>query len=144
MKLLHFHFTQAYLSTPHYFLPMTIEVIVASLPRTGTTSIKGALELLGYNEIMHMLSCKQNSELRQAWTEIYANHLERTWTNEDWRHFFDKRFPEYVAGADCPFSDFALEIARAYPNAKVCTISKNIKFLLSLTLPFSLGYPDTS
>ncbi len=99
---------------------MTIEVIVAGLPRTGTTTVKAVLELLGYNKTMHMMSSMESAELRQAWKEIYVNHLERTWTNEDWRYFFDQRFPEYVAGTDAPFSDFALEIARAYSNAKVC------------------------
>lgn len=98
---------------------MPIKVIVAGLPRTGTTSTCAALEQLGFKKTMHMNSCIDDPRLMAAWQEIYENHLEKTWTSEDWRNFFDKRFPEYVAGIDCPFADFAVEIAHAYPEAKV-------------------------
>ncbi|CAF4772624.1 unnamed protein product, partial [Rotaria sp. Silwood1] len=56
--------------------------------------------------------------LAAAWREIYETHLEKTWTSQDWRCFFDKQFPEYVAGVCSPFADFAVEIAQAYPEAK--------------------------
>ncbi|CAF1528801.1 unnamed protein product [Rotaria sp. Silwood1] len=98
---------------------MPIEVIVAGLPRTGTTSTRMALEQLGFVKVMHMNPDTADPQVIAAWREVYANHFEKTWTSQDWRHFFDKRFPEYVAGVDSPFADFAVEIAQAYPNAKV-------------------------
>ncbi|CAF1390712.1 unnamed protein product [Rotaria sordida] len=104
---------------------MPIEVIVAGLPRTGTTSMKMALEQLGFAKTMHTDSCINDPKLAAAWREIYANHLEKTWTGQDWRDFFDKRFSGYVAGVDSPFADFAVEIAQAYPEAKVCKEKTN-------------------
>jgi len=98
---------------------MPIEVIVAGLARTGTTSTRVSLEQLGYVKTMHMDSCINDPQLMAAWEQIYEKHLEKTWTSQDWRNFFDKRFPGYVAGIDCPFADFAVEIAQAYPEAKV-------------------------
>lgn len=98
---------------------MPLELIIAGLPRTGTTSMCKALKELGYKNTMHMDACIANPKLMAAWQKIYANHLERTWTTNDWRNFFDNEFPGYDSGIDCPFADFVVEIAKAYPDAKV-------------------------
>lgn len=113
---------------------MPIEVIVASLPRTGTLSMKEALEKLGFTKTMHMLSCRNDTDIRAAWKEIYENHLEKKWTSQDWQNFFEVRFPDYVAGTDSPFSDFAIEIAQAYPNAKVFFNSQIKSFCINVFL----------
>ena len=76
---------------------MLIEVIVAGLPRTGTSSLHDALEQLGFKQTMHMSDCINDLRLCQTWNKIYTNHLEKTWTNDDWRCMFDKEFPEYMA-----------------------------------------------
>jgi hypothetical protein len=97
---------------------MPLEVVVACLPRTGTASVHDALEQLGYKKTMHLIDFVHNHALSTAWSEIYKNHLEKSWTNDDWRNMFDKQFPEYMA-TTLPASDFAVELARAYPEAKV-------------------------
>ena len=97
---------------------MPIEVIVACLPRSGTTSVRDALERLGFIKTMHMVSCIHDPLLSATWKKIYQNHLEKSWTDDDWRYMFDKQFPEYKA-TTLPASDFAVQLARAYPEAKV-------------------------
>lgn len=97
---------------------MPIEVIVACLPRTGTASTHEALERLGFNKTMHLFDCMHDYTLATAWKEIYKNHLEKSWTSDDWRYMFDRQFPQYMA-TTLPAGDFAVELARAYPKAKV-------------------------
>lgn len=101
---------------------MPIEVIVAGLPRTGTTSIHNALEKLGFKKTMHMSDCIGDPHLCTTLKTIYRNHLEKSWTNEDWQRMFNEQFPEYMA-TTLPLSDFAVELARAYPEAKVFSLS---------------------
>ncbi|CAF5057123.1 unnamed protein product, partial [Rotaria sp. Silwood1] len=67
---------------------------------------------------MHMQGLIEDPALMAVWTEIYEKHLEKIWTSDDWRQMFDKLFPEYVATTDVPCCDFAVELARAYPEAK--------------------------
>lgn len=107
---------------------MPIELIIAGLPRTVTTYMCKALKELGFKKTMHIDECIANLKLMAAWQKIYANHLETTWKADDWRNFFDKDFPEYDSGIDCRFADFAMEIAEAYPNAKVNSTKNNISF----------------
>ncbi|CAF3723941.1 unnamed protein product [Rotaria sordida] len=98
---------------------MPVEVIVAGLPRSGTLSMCEALTQLGYHKTMHMAKLIVNPTQMAVWTEIYGKHLEKTWTSHDWRQMFNQQFPEYIAVTDAPFCDFAVEIAQAYPEAKV-------------------------
>ncbi|CAF3718790.1 unnamed protein product [Rotaria sp. Silwood1] len=67
----------------------------------------------------------EDPALMAVWTEIYEKHLEKIWTSDDWRQMFDKLFPEYVATTDVPCCDFAVELARAYPEAKVILLYRD-------------------
>ncbi|CAF2963962.1 unnamed protein product [Rotaria sp. Silwood2] len=104
---------------------MPLEVIVADIPRSGTLSMREALIRLGFNKTMHMKVLMENPLLMSIWTEIYEKHLEKTWTSDDWRHMLDQHFPDYVATTDVPCCDFAVELAQAYPQAKIILLHRD-------------------
>jgi hypothetical protein len=89
---------------------MTLRVIGAGLPRTGTTSLKTALERLLGQPCYHML-------------ELLRGHLEHapTWRNAmagrptDWDTFLGG----YAAAVDWPASWMWRELALVYPDALV-------------------------
>ncbi len=88
---------------------MPLKVIGAGMGRTGTLTLKFALERLGFGPCYHM-------------TEVFA-HLEhvKLWRRAadgeaiDWDEVFDG----YAATVDWPSSYFYAELAERYPDAKV-------------------------
>lgn len=88
---------------------MSIEVIGAGFGRTGTLSLKYALERLGYDKCYHMLEVRGNPEHTQAWIDAAAGKL------PDW----DELFAGYRASVDWPSCNFWREQMVAFPNAKV-------------------------
>jgi hypothetical protein len=86
-----------------------IEIIGAGFGRTGTLSLKTALERLGFAPCYHM-------------SEVFAQptHAE-TWQRaaEDAATDFDAVLAGYRATVDWPACAFWRELADAYPNAKV-------------------------
>ena len=86
-----------------------MEIIGAGFGRTGTTSLKGALEQLGFKPCYHFL-------------EIFTRpgHI-KTWQAAsdggeiDWQNFLSG----YKAGLDYPMVGFYKELLEAFPNAKV-------------------------
>ncbi len=88
---------------------MSLEVIGAGYGRTGTMSLKAALEELGFSPCYHM-------------TEVFANpdHIgfwERTTSGKpvEWEEVFRR----YRAAVDWPAAAFYEELMKKYPNAKV-------------------------
>jgi hypothetical protein len=95
---------------------MPLKVIGAGFARTGTLSLKNALEHLGFYK------CYHNQELRI--TKPY--HID-TWMDAaegrsvDWEVLFEG----YQATVDFPASLFYKELFRQYPNAKVILTKRN-------------------
>jgi hypothetical protein len=89
---------------------MTLKVIGAGLPRTGTLSLKAALEELGFGLCYHM----------SEFTNHYDAHI-GFWADAargkpvDWRTFF----ASYQAAVDAPTCFFYKELMQFYPDAKV-------------------------
>jgi hypothetical protein len=89
---------------------MSIQVIGAGFGRTGTLSMKNALETLGFGPCYHMV-------------ELFDHHPEHApqWRaaiqrgKTDWH----KLFEDYKATVDWPGSAFYKELLQAYPGAKV-------------------------
>jgi hypothetical protein len=86
-----------------------IEIVGAGFGRTGTLSLKTAVERLGFAPCYHMM-------------EVFAHptHAE-TWRRaaEDRATDFDAVLAGYRATVDWPACAFWRELADAYPNAKV-------------------------
>jgi hypothetical protein len=110
-----------------------LRVIGAGFPRTGTTSMKAALERLGFGPCQHMFDLLVQPGHAQRWSGI-AEQPRRT--REDW----DLVFTGYRSCQDWPASHYWRELARAYPDAKVIlTVRDPHRWYQSLRTLLALG-----
>ena len=88
---------------------MVLKVIGAGLSRTGTLSMKHALEQLGYGRCYHMEEVFAAHERSRAWASYF------TGGPVDWDEVFDG----YGAAVDAPACLAWRDLMKAYPDAKV-------------------------
>lgn len=88
---------------------MSIDVIGAGFGRTGTLSLKYALEKLGFDKCYHMLEVQNNPGHVQTWRDAAAG------TEPDWHQLFQG----YKASVDWPSCNYWREQMAAFPDAKV-------------------------
>jgi hypothetical protein len=96
-----------------------VNVIGAGLPRTGTLSLKIALDLLGLGPTCHMSDLLADPDRAGLWEQAL-----------DGRRRWAKIFDGYHSAVGPPASGFWEQLIRAYPNARV---------LLSVRDPESWG-----
>jgi hypothetical protein len=96
---------------------MTLSVIGAGFGRTGTMSLKLALEQLGFGPCYHMVEVFKNPEAPDYW-EAAADHQPVDW---------DEVFAGYRATVDWPSATFYRELAEVYPQAKVVLTRRDPK-----------------
>lgn len=88
---------------------MTLDVIGAGFGRTGTASLKAALERLGFDRCYHMYEVYAHPEHAAVWLRANAGEA------VDWDVLFDG----YRSTVDWPACTFWRELLAAAPNAKV-------------------------
>jgi len=88
---------------------MTLAVIGAGFGRTGTLSLKGALERLGLRPCYHMIELIEHPEHAAFWERAAAGGA------VDW----DEILAGYRAAVDWPACNFYAPLAARYPRAKV-------------------------
>ena len=88
---------------------MTLSVIGAGFGRTGTESMKLALEILGLGPCHHMKEVMANPEQIRLWRSIAADD-EPNW---------DQAFAGYNAAVDWPSAYFWRELGEVFPDAKI-------------------------
>src|ERR1700761_2008202 len=88
---------------------MPLDVIGAGLGRTGTLSLKEALETLGFAKCYHMIEALPHADHIRLWDA--ASRGEPV----DWERLFDG----YRATVDWPGCSFYREFMERYPDAKV-------------------------
>ena len=88
---------------------MALDLIGTGLGRTGTLSLKAALERIGYGPCYHMIEVLTAPERGRYW-------LEQT---QSGRHDWDAIFHGYRATVDWPAAAFWRELVERYPDAKV-------------------------
>jgi sulfotransferase family protein len=89
---------------------MALRVVGAGLPRTGTASLKEALELLLGGKCLHMSELPGHPfELGEGWSGALAGQA------PNW----ERLFAGYIAAVDWPASLFWRELSIAYPDALV-------------------------
>jgi Sulfotransferase domain len=88
---------------------MVLSVIGAGLPRTGTASLKMALEQLGFGPCYHMSELIPRPERAQAWVDA-ADGKPVAW---------EKVFEGYHSTTDAPACHFYRQLMAQYPKAKV-------------------------
>ncbi|KAJ3120062.1 hypothetical protein HK098_004906 [Nowakowskiella sp. JEL0407] len=104
---------------------MPLEIVGAGLPRTGTTSLKEALEILGYPTYHMRENVIYNDS--QKWLNIVKDNYGRDF--KDWDYVFaQKNRRIYTASVDTPGSTFYKNQMGVYPDAKVIlTVRDNPK-----------------
>lgn len=88
---------------------MAIEVIGAGFGRTGTMSLKQALEALGFGRCYHMLEVAQNRDHVAVWRQATRGEP------VDWHALYQG----YRASVDWPACNFWEIQLRHFPNARV-------------------------
>jgi hypothetical protein len=88
---------------------MSLKVIGAGLPRTGTLSMKVALEQLGFDRCYHMEEVFREPARSDAWARHFSGEP------VDW----DEVFEGYGAAVDAPACFAWQALVQRYPDAKV-------------------------
>jgi len=88
---------------------MSIKIIGAGFPRTGTMTMKKVLEQLGFNQTYHWRDLIANPQKLALWKQ-----LQSTGTT-DW----SRLFAGFQASVDFPGYPFYQEMMDQYPDAKV-------------------------
>tara|TARA_Y100001960_G_scaffold319286_1_gene390391 strand:- start:365 stop:1087 length:723 start_codon:yes stop_codon:yes gene_type:complete len=126
-----------------------MDVICSGWGRTGTRSLKRALEILLKKPSYHMQNILLNRKDAKLWHDLIFNNVS---DNYDW----DRIYKGYGACLDFPSCNYYKELMSFYPNAKIIlTIrddqswikSWNVlenKILKSFTFKFLSKIPNTS
>lgn len=88
---------------------MALEIIGAGFGRTGTNSLRLALEQLGFGPCHHMFEVRDNPELLPDWLAAADGN------QMDWHQVFRG----YRSQVDWPGAIYWRELAEAFPDAKV-------------------------
>ena len=88
---------------------MTLRIIGAGIGRTGTNSLKLALEQLGFGPCHHMFEVRDNPAQLPGW-EAAARGAAVNW---------DNIFEGYKSQVDWPGARYWRELAGYFPNAKI-------------------------
>ncbi len=94
---------------------MALRVIGAGFGRTGTLSMKAALEQLGYDKCHHMLEVFPSDAQLNMWHRISQGDT------PDWDAVFDG----FQASVDFPSSGYWRELAEHYPDAKIILTTRS-------------------
>ena len=88
---------------------MSIKIIGAGFPRTGTNTLRESLEKLGYVKTYHMKNLLTHPNILQYW-----NNLKTTGTTN-----WDELYKGFQATVDFPCYPWYKEHMKQYPDAKV-------------------------
>ena len=88
---------------------MSMKVIGAGFPRTGTNSLKRSLEMLGFTKCYHMKELLTHPDQLSFWQELEATG------NTDW----DKLYDGFQGSVDFPCYPYYKQHLKRYPDAKV-------------------------
>ncbi|MBI2718237.1 MAG: sulfotransferase family protein [Rhizobiales bacterium] len=88
---------------------MALKVIGTGFGRTGTDSMREALNMLGFGPCHHMFEVMANEEQKQLWRALAQGAA------PDW----ERLFAGYTSCMDWPSAHYWPELIKAYPDAKV-------------------------
>lgn len=114
---------------------MTLQVISAGFGRTGTMSLKLALEQLGFGPCHHMIEVIGNGEAQvPLWNAALAGQPD-----------FGAIYAGYRSAVDWPTAAFWKELAEAFPEAKIILSSRSAESWyssISETILATVGMPE--
>jgi len=115
---------------------MTLSVFSAGFGRTGTMSLKLALEELGFGPCHHMDEVLKNPEAQiPLWNAAYAGQPD-----------FEVIYRGYTAAVDWPTAAYWRELAAYYPEARIILSSRSAESWvnsISQTILTILNAPET-
>lgn len=115
---------------------MTLSVISAGFGRTGTMSLKLALEHLGFGPCHHMIEVIENGEAQvPLWNAALAGTPD-----------FGAIYDGYNSAVDWPTAAFWQETAEAYPEAKIILSTRSAESWyssISETILATVWAPET-
>jgi hypothetical protein len=115
---------------------MTLKVISAGFGRTGTMSLKLALEQIGFGPCHHMIEVIHNGEGQvPLWNDALAG-------KPDYAAIYDG----YSSAVDWPTAAFWQELADVYPDAKIVLSSRSAESWyasISETILATVWAPET-
>ena len=88
---------------------MTLKVVGTGFGRTGTDSMREALDILGFGPCHHMFAVNTDEEQKRLWRAFVKGTL------TPW----DQLFEGYASCIDWPSAHYWPELIRAYPQARV-------------------------
>jgi len=94
---------------------MALDVVGAGFGRTGTLSLKFALEKLGFDRCYHMMEVRQHPDHIEYWSRAHRGEP------VDW----DVVFEGYRAAVDWPACNWWRELAAYYPDSKVILTTRD-------------------
>jgi hypothetical protein len=114
---------------------MSLEVIGAGFGRTGTLSLKAALEHLGFAKCHHMMEVAKYPAQTEYWHAVSRGQ------HVDW----DRVFEGYRASCDFPSSVYWEELHRHFPESKVILTIRDprqwYRSVADTIYPISTGVP---
>jgi len=114
---------------------MSLEIIGAGFGRTGTMSLKAALEQLGFSKCHHMQEVARHAKQLDYWYAVSQGEP------VDW----DQVFAGYRASCDFPSSVVWEQLYEHFPNSKVILTTRDPERWYSSTAetiyPISMGVP---
>lgn len=118
---------------------MSLKVIGAGFGRTGTLSLKIALEQLGFGKCYHMMELIQDPSTVGEWEHALKGKP------TDW----DRIFHGYQSAVDFPVSAYYKELMEQYPEAKIILTVRDperwyesaISTILTFRPSFSMVWP---
>ncbi|KAH6699995.1 hypothetical protein BKA64DRAFT_655494 [Cadophora sp. MPI-SDFR-AT-0126] len=101
-----------------------MEILALGVSRSGTDSLKHALEVLGYEKVYHGFDLLAAPEQLPFWREATKAKFEggKKFTRDDW----DRIFGNCRAISDLPAIMFAKELIEAYPEAKIILSTRDL------------------
>lgn len=115
---------------------MSLNVISAGFGRTGTMSLKLALEQLGFGPCHHMIEVIESGEGQvRLWNDALAGQPD-----------FDAIYDGYSSAVDWPSAAFWKALADHYPDAKIILSSRSAESWydsISETILATVWAPDT-
>ncbi|KAI0550976.1 P-loop containing nucleoside triphosphate hydrolase protein [Xylaria curta] len=102
--------------------PSSLKLIVCGLPRTGTTSLKLALEQIGFPNVYHMSTFVEHTENYKLWAHVIKAKISGS---DVPREVWDNLLSDYQVVVDAPSCYFATQLTKAYPDAKVVILNRD-------------------
>nr|POE90147.1 hypothetical protein CFP56_20614 [Quercus suber] len=108
----------------HASRTVPMEVLALGFSRTGTLSMRGALEILGYPNPYHFSSFYDNVRDCDMWQELLQAKFEGKGVVT--KQAFDGLLGHVGAVTDMPCVLFAAELMAFYPDAKIVLVERDI------------------